>query len=637
MATLRGPGPPEAVSKRFKAKFPGIPARADYRVPAGQDFWGCFPVNLVCPAKPSLRAKELRLVASALGVGDQARLERVLGYIEHGADIGCRGEARRASSSSNAPSAFEYGEQVTDAIAEWVVKGYAFGPVGRGQVPAHAKISGIMVRPKPNGSVRVILNLSAPKGCSVNDGIDKLEFPAKMSSTAAWLWVLDQAGRGCWITKTDWAAAYKHICVREQDTDLQWFSWCGMYFKELCLIFGSASSAGIFDDAAKLVLDLVCREARFPKHMICQHLDDVCAAAAATAKEALSGFDKSFQKVAGSLGVELAPRDDPDKSFAPATAGVVFGVWYDTVAWTWALPADKLARLCSLLGEAIVAEQMDSKEMRSLAGKLIHIRALVPAGRFNIEKIMAVYAAAGRSDSVRVSAGCRRQLKFWLLFVQVCSGRVAIPRPPGRLVAGALQAFTDAAGGSRESVGRGTGGVMGDWWYYIPWASRINAGGWRVDGKKVGRKLSALELVGPLVVVAAAHRLCRGQALTVWVDNAGSVQVFNKGYSRSCRLCTTVAKATATVAAGIGCDIQVVKVTRCSSAGAVLADCLSKARFAQFRAVAAGAGWGLAEAPGVVPAVLVQWLDKPTPWDGLGHEILKEIGGQVPVPGYSVW
>jgi len=53
--------------------------------------------------------------------------------------------------------------------------------------------------------------------------------------------------------------------------------------------------------------------------------------------------------------------------------------------------------------------------------------------------------------------------------------------------------------------------------------------------------------------------------------------------------------------------------------------------------VAAGAGWGLAEAPGVVPAVLVQWLDKPTPWDGLGHEILKEIGGQVPVPGYSVW
>ncbi len=63
------------------------------------------------------------------------------------------------------------------------------------KVPAGAKVSGIMVRPKPNGWVRVILNLSAPKGNSVNDGINKDDFPAKMSSTAAWLEVLDRAGK----------------------------------------------------------------------------------------------------------------------------------------------------------------------------------------------------------------------------------------------------------------------------------------------------------------------------------------------------------------------------------------------------------------------------------------------------------
>jgi hypothetical protein len=76
--------------------------------------------------------------------------------------------------------------------------------------------------------------------------------------------------------------------------------------------------------------------------------------------------------------------------------------------------------------------------------------------------------------------------------------------------------------------------------------------GWKVDGKKVGRKLFALELVGPLVVVAAGHQVCRGQTLQVWVDNAGSVEVYHKGYSRNCRLCTTLVKAMATVAAGIG-------------------------------------------------------------------------------------
>jgi hypothetical protein len=621
--------------KKFKPKFPDIPVRAEYKSAAPPEFWDKFPKHTVCPGKPSLISKALKQWAHMLGVSDKDRLDRVIRNIENGADIGCKGAAREPSRSSNAASAYQYGPQVTDAIAEWVHKGYAFGPVVAAQVPAAAKVSGIMVRPKPNGSVRVILNLSAPKGRSVNDGIDKSEFPAVMSSTAAWLAVLDKAGRGCLMTKTDWASAYKHIHVREADTDLQWFSWGGRFFKELCLIFGGVSSAGLFDDAAKLVLDLVCRRAAFPAHMVCQHLDDVCAAAAA-GSDTLQRFDAAFQEIAAAVGVELAPRDDHDKSFGPCTAGVVFGVHYDTVAWTWAIPEEKLARTCGLIEMAVEQGSLSAKDMRSLAGKLIHVKPLVPGGRFNMDKIMQAYKAAARTDMpVTLSSACIRQLKFWHIFLQVCSGRVDIPRPPGQRCAGALDAYTDAAGGTCEAVGRGTGGVLGDWWYYIPWARRINAGGWRVDGKKVGRKLSALELVGPLVVVAAAHTICRGQTLQVWVDNAGSVEVYRRGYSRNCRLCTTIAKAIATVAAGIGCRLEVLKISRCTGTGAVMADHLSKARFGEFRSAAAQAKWPLRLEPARIPSVLLHWLDKPFPCDRLGGDILGEIGVEAPVAGYS--
>ena len=89
------------------------------------------------------------------------------------------------------------------------------------EVPAEAKVNGIMVKMKPNGSARVILNLSAPKGVAVNEGIDPAKFPAVMSSTTAWLRVLNKAGRGAWMVKIDWAAAYKQVGVREEDTDLQ--------------------------------------------------------------------------------------------------------------------------------------------------------------------------------------------------------------------------------------------------------------------------------------------------------------------------------------------------------------------------------------------------------------------------------
>ena len=88
---------------------------------------------------------------------------------------------------------------------------------------------------------------------------------------------------------------------------------------ELCLVFGCASAAGIFDRAAKVVLSLVLLASGFPGEMTVQHLDDVCAADQAGSKRLLV-FDDSYKKIAHIIGVKLAPRDDPEKSFGPTTS-----------------------------------------------------------------------------------------------------------------------------------------------------------------------------------------------------------------------------------------------------------------------------------------------------------------------------
>jgi hypothetical protein len=123
---------------------------------------------------------------------------------------------------------------VSDAICDWLCKGFAYIPVHDKDVPVNTKFSGIMTCPKPSGAVRIILN----------------QFPAVMSSTKKWLTALWLAGKCCWITKTDWSDAYKHCSLREKDLCLQWFRWLNMNFCELCLIFGCVSSAGIFDRIA---------------------------------------------------------------------------------------------------------------------------------------------------------------------------------------------------------------------------------------------------------------------------------------------------------------------------------------------------------------------------------------------------
>jgi len=332
--------------------------------------------------------------------------------------------------------------------------------------------------------------------------------------------------------------------------------------------------------------------------------------------------------------VKLAPADDSDKGFTVSTRGVVLGVEYDTVAWTWAIPPEKVARLVVQIQEALAADSLRQDEVWSLVGRIVHYCPLVPCGRFNLDYLLRANAAGDdRAAQVELCGGFKRQLQFWLLIIRVSSGWARIP-DLGPLPAWTVEAFTDAAGGSLEGF-RGSGGVVGDWWYFLPWSAAINAGDRASDGKRLSKKLSALELIGPLAVVAAAPDICRGQPVRVWVDNAGSVKIWEKGYSSSCGLCTTIVKAAASVAAALDCRLEVHKVRRCSSPGAVMADALSKGDFRRFRAAAAAAGGCPAVEPAAVPRALRRWLVRPKPDDELGQRILLELAHGTPLLGYN--
>ena len=208
-------------------------------------------------------------------------------------------------------------------------------------------------------------------------------------------------------------------------------------------------------------------------------------------KEVLKAFDEAFMTVAQELGVKLAPRDDHDKTFGPCRRGVVFGVEYDTKEWTWQLPEEKKIRIVANIREVRGSETVTDKQAQSLAGKLINIRPLILAGKFNVDKIMALLAASSKSKVVEVNDDCRRQLEFWELALLACNGRLSIPEIDSKLPPWAVDIYTDAGGSTLDNARRGSGGACGEDWFYMLWSARVNGGSWRVDGKKVGRKLSA--------------------------------------------------------------------------------------------------------------------------------------------------
>jgi len=630
--TLSGDGdlPP---AKKFKPKH-DLPVLKDYRVPAPPSFWDKFPSNTMPVGKSMINGTELKRLATAAGCWTTAD-EAIFKDLTEGADIGCKGRFRQASFSKNAESAFLFPQEITDAIAAWIVKKFAKGPFD--QPEEGAKVNGIMCRQKPNGSARIILNLSAPEGRSVNDGINADEFPAKMSSTAKWLEVLEKVGTGALMMKADWSDAYKHIGVRPKDLKLQWFSWLGKYFAELCLVFGAASSVGIFDRVAKLISLIVLFYAVFPADKVCQHLDDFCAAASKNDADSLFRLEKVYRSVAKAVGVALCGTEDPEKAFSPCTRGLVLGVVYDTVAWTWQIPPEKVTRLAHQIRAVLSAESVTQAEMWSLAGRIMHYAPLIPGGRMNLNYILLANAeSADRRHVVLVSAALKRQLWFWLTMVKASSGVCRIPSPLGPLPAWAVDFFTDSAGGAMDGSARGAGGVAGRWWVQLPWGAKINGGALAADGKKLGRKMSALELVGPLACLAAALPRCRGKPVNIWVDNSGSVHIWRKGYATTCALSSTLVRAIACIADAVDCTVDIVKVRRCSGPGPILADHLSKGKFAQFREFANSVGWQLDNLPATVPRTLLAWVDNPVVDDDLGVKILRELSVDYPILNINV-
>ena len=135
-----------------------------------------------------------------------------------------------------------------------------------------------------------------------------------MSSTVRWLRALHSMGRGRFIVKMDWRAAYKHLRVKPDDVRLQFFRWCGMYFAELCLIFGGISSVGLYDRLARVVLHIALHGCSILRRQVARHLDDVVAAG--TLAETLEFYER-YKSVADNLGVDLVPVTDPEKAFEP--------------------------------------------------------------------------------------------------------------------------------------------------------------------------------------------------------------------------------------------------------------------------------------------------------------------------------
>ena len=131
-----------------------------------------------------------------------------------------------------ARSAYEYGAQLTDTVAEWVNKGFVAGPYSSLLFPAF-RVNPLMVIAQ-KGKISPPLDVSSLAGRSFNDNIKKSSMEkVYMRSQQKFSYSILAAGKNSIMTKFDMKDAYKNVPCALPDLRLQGFEWCGKYFADI--------------------------------------------------------------------------------------------------------------------------------------------------------------------------------------------------------------------------------------------------------------------------------------------------------------------------------------------------------------------------------------------------------------------
>ena len=200
---------PELLPKKtFTAKHK-IPVLLNYAVSPPECWWTHWP-KLTWEEAKKLRSpiNPVRMLrwASKAGHPDMGMVQEIARDLRQGCDLGTRGVYLCPSVSSNAPSAYEYGDRVTDSIVDGIKAGIMIGPMPEDEIPFESiKINGMMVKLKENGVARICMNMSRGDPFPANEGqFNEERFELRMSTTRDWLISLHSAGRGCFFCKIDW-------------------------------------------------------------------------------------------------------------------------------------------------------------------------------------------------------------------------------------------------------------------------------------------------------------------------------------------------------------------------------------------------------------------------------------------------
>ena len=446
------------------------------------------------------------------GHPDQRLVNSIISGFEIGFDIGFKGKLTNTFPKNN-KSAFVHKQGVTEAVCKEIARGHTAGPFATPPFPIN-HISPLGAVPKPDGSIRLIMDLSQPKGESINDFISKEDFPCKYTPFDEATRLVRRSGKGSFLTKIDIKHAYRLLPVRPEDWPLLVYHWEGHYCVDLKLPFGGRSSASIFTDFA----DLVCWILNNRYDLVVVHYSDDYLLISPPVLALAVRQKKTMLEVFAYLNIPVAD----DKLIGPATSLPYLGIGIDTVAMRTAVPKDKLEATLHLLAKWRGRRTATKQQLLSLIGKLQNISLVVRPGRLFLRRLIDLSCTVSdKRHHINLNVEARKDIQWWSDWLPTWNSSSFIPQIKS-ILSTDLYLFTDASG-------VGLGAVYRTDWIQARW-----------DDIHASKSVDFQELFAILAAAYTWGHQWAGQRIVFITDNLPITQIWEKGSSPTPDIMTLV-------------------------------------------------------------------------------------------------
>eukprot|EP00741_Cyanophora_paradoxa_P018753 tig00021094_g18102.t1 len=349
------------------------------------------------------------------------------------------------------PTALEHLDAVRADVAKERAAGRMAGPFPHPPfAPFVASPLGAVPKKRSNPPKwRRITDLSYPRfrGFSVNRGIDNAPLHYTSPSVADAIELIISLGRLTQLGKADVRDAFRLLPDPARPGAYD-------FYYDMALPFGGRSSHAHSRTSV--------RPSTTPSVggvLFLRYVDDILVLGRPGTAECARSME-ALQAICSHLGIPLAA----EKLEGPSFRLVFLGIELDTDAMEARLSAGRYEDLVSLLGSWEGKRHATRHDLQSLAGLLTSATAVIPPGRFFLQRVLSLISAL-REDHHRATLhpGFHADLRWWRFLLAERHGVRLLPASARWADSRELRLETDASG-------VGFGAVFGDAWLFGAWA-----------------------------------------------------------------------------------------------------------------------------------------------------------------------